>query len=280
MIAAGTHRVSTRCALVLFALLATALATPAGAARVARTARGAPVRWPASEVRLVPVSPSPATGVSPEELFGALHDAAQAWNDGLRGCGAPVLKVQPVAPRWLKVAQDGQSAVLLRAGHWCPDDHADPTQCHESWRAGIAHLYQRPGQDPVSTEGLLAEADVEVNAVHFRWSREGSRPGTSSLRALFTHELGHVLGLDHGCDPEATKAEARACRFPGFEHAAMYPNPIEATRPQVWSPSADEVQTLCARYGGLPREPPSSLPGALAVGLLAARGLSRKRSAP
>lgn len=51
---------------------------------------------------------------------------------------------------------------------------------------------QRPGHP---SDGELREADMEVNGKHFSWSREGRERDVLSLRALFVHELGHVLGL-------------------------------------------------------------------------------------
>lgn len=81
--------------------------------------------------------------------------------------------------------------------------------------------------------GEVREADVEVNAVGFRWSVDGQVEGTRSLRAVLAHELGHALGLDHAYGYDLASA------------SIMYPDPTQAGRPLVLEPGADAVEALC-----------------------------------
>ncbi len=52
--------------------------------------------------------------------------------------------------------------------------------------------------------GELVDADIEFNGVNFRFTTNSPQPGRVDIQNTATHELGHVLGLDHSPDPNAT----------------------------------------------------------------------------
>jgi hypothetical protein len=216
---------------------AAVFASCAGAsAAPATTASGTAVRWMRQEVTLQPVVPSAASGVSSAELSSALREGARVWNDALGACGVPRLQIGSARTEPVRVVEDGANVVVIRTGSWCPERALDPEDCYDPQRAGLTHLYPRlvPGD---SRDGELREADLEINAVDFRWSLDGTRPGTRSLRALVVHELGHVLGLDHE-HPGA----------PGYRESIMYPSPVEGGRPVVLKPGPAEVASLCEMH--------------------------------
>ena len=63
-------------------------------------------------------------------------------------------------------------------------------------------------------DGTILDADVELNDINFTFVVEPTtqqpRAGTevSDLENTLTHELGHVLGLDHTCANAATPPQS------------------------------------------------------------------------
>lgn len=102
-----------------------------------------------------------------------------------------------------------------------------------------------------SSEGRLLDADIEMNDVTFRFT--ACDPGACNvdfdLQNTLTHELGHVLGLDHSSVVDATMF-------------ASAPRADVSKR----SLSLDDEEAICVVYpqdaavglcpGAVPREPP------------------------
>lgn len=131
---------------------------------------------------------------------------------------------------------------------WCPAGVAEHTDCYDRRRNAITHLF--PSLVPGSPhDGETAEADIEINGVDFHWDEE-------KLVTVLSHELGHVLGLDHSCGivPNSNSGTAPvACTPPVARGSIMYPDPLEPGRGPVLFPSADDLAPLKTLYPAKPR---------------------------
>jgi hypothetical protein len=231
---------------------------------------GEALRWAGAQIELSVSKPAASTGMSEGMLHAALGDAARTWNQHLEACGAPSFRVAADSAARASVARDGVSRVVVRS-KWCPAGARDFEDCYDASRAAITHVY--PEGAPAHGALLVAEADIEINAEHFRWSELGG-DGGRPLTATLTHELGHVLGLDHPCRPphEAGPGSV-SCASSAAKGWLMYPDPAEPGRAVVTGPLPAEVAAVCAAYsrptgGALSGPIFGSLSGALVLTLL------------
>ncbi len=209
----------------------------ASAGSVTRTPSGREIRWTEDEIVV-----HPTTAL----LRDAGERAAAAWNRALSDLAAPRLKIGPLAPAGSVVRPDHKSLLSMQHQRWCPAGVAEHTDCYDRRRNAITHLF--PILVPGSPhDGETAEADIEINGVDFDWDEE-------KLVTVLSHELGHVLGLDHSCGivPNSGTAPV-ACTQPVARGSIMYPDPLEPGREPVLVPSADDLATLKTLYPAKPR---------------------------
>ena len=183
---AALSTVATAVALVLVC----SLYTPAAGAYVRTRTVGDnnPIYWTRSCVFIAP-STERAGGLTETEVLAAIHGAADAWN----AVGCSYINLVVGAPETgLRAGfhqdQQPENVIVFQDETWPYDPSAAALTT-------ITYL----SSSSASSDGQIVDTDVEINGVDFEFATNGSTT-LHDLQNVLTHELGHVLGLDHTCD--------------------------------------------------------------------------------
>ena len=160
------------------------------------TPDGDPLHWTRDEVAFV-LDPDGPADLSAEELQTSFELGVHPWN--LVDCVDPELSVTTVDHCPGEVIDDGVNCVI-----WIHQP--------ELWR-WPSHLVAITLVHYQGDTGEIQDVDMEFNGAHNTWSvTQECNDEDHDLWATVTHEMGHVLGLDHNNHPQATM---NAVTFPG-----------------------------------------------------------------
>jgi hypothetical protein len=224
-----------------------------------KTSSGTPIHWAGSCVFLRRDARGTAQ-LSDQDVDGALAQAAGAWQAAAASCG--YLQFRFETPDTGTVGLDYVNRVIFDDTTWCGPG---PT-CYDPAEQAVTTVFfvDKPG-DP--RDGTILDADIELDAVNDAFAicdSNGANCTTAGtgpqydLANTLTHELGHVIGLDHTCwngrgaqPVDDTGAPVPSCLPgplpPAITEATMYP--FQALREvKKRSPEADDVAGSCARY--------------------------------
>jgi hypothetical protein len=193
-------------ALSVGALAATLLAGPSARAYVqtktdcstGQANCGMAVHWPGHCVSVVAHVAEPPPNLTSDLIVAAAQGAAAAWSRPALSCTDLEFQVAishtPTAP----AVQDRHNNLVFRKGVWARMPRAAGEPEYDPAALAITTVYAR------QTDGVIIDADVELNAVNFTWgdlvAGVGTDGGTSQdLQNTLTHEFGHFIGLDHNC---------------------------------------------------------------------------------
>ena len=168
--------------LSLTLLVAQQSAPPAAAWEVLTNDAGYELQWAALPIEYR-VNAANSQGISDAQVTGAVTNSVAAW----------------------ELAEDSQVDFAgLGATTDASTDYGDANIIYfeEDW-AFDASLLALTANWSNATTGEILGFDIRINSEDHEWTTTGEE-GKSDLQNMLTHEIGHVLGLDHtDVDPEA-----------------------------------------------------------------------------
>lgn len=260
------HPGPTRC-LALGAAIALSLFTT-GAQAFVRTRTpdtAVPTFRSSPQVVLEVSAPPDSFSIQPSDVYAAAQAAVSSWSYPAIPCTSLALTLAPGFADSQAVAIDGHNRVIMRTGNWAsdPDDLStalDPNQVAVTTVVTRKHV-------GALDDGMILEADIEVNAVNYQWAIIPDGPisvhdyGNSyDLTSALTHETGHFIGLAHTCSSPADPVRydnhgqvAPDCSMLSGDDAqqildaTMYPlmNPVDVS---FRSLTDDDINGACSLY--------------------------------
>ncbi|HYG83053.1 MAG TPA: matrixin family metalloprotease [Pyrinomonadaceae bacterium] len=207
------RRLITSLVLVIFSL-GWIVPAPVRAYTLQHTDSSATVRikWPGHTIPVALSSSlsSPPANIKPgSDVLGAVRRSLARWAEaaGIQFVETPsdALNISPSG------GGDGVSLITVA------DTHENRAVFMSAERTGRTRIFYDPAT------GAIAEADVVLNPVA-QFSTDGT-PGTYDLEATLTHEVGHILGLEHS-DEAGAAMQPRQGTNGLYEQAAVCPRTL------------------------------------------------------
>jgi hypothetical protein len=136
----------------------------------------------------------------------AAAQAAATWSAGENACTFLELELSTSTAPTPIAAYDHLNALVFHSTTWC-----------QLAADGSCELGYDPHALAVTTDtantktGEIYDSDIEVNAVTYNWADVVASPALSNdmdLQNALTHEMGHLIGLDHTCwNPSSNLAQ-------------------------------------------------------------------------
>jgi hypothetical protein len=180
---------------------------PAAAYVRSRTKSCRPIFWPQSCLYIQPDGDLLGSDMDPGAVLGAIHNAIGAWNDRIQiGSFMQLRYLPPDGPKQVDPL-DGVQLIKFHRDRFCrPATATTPMEmCLDASATAVTTVtfINRPN-DP-NTDGLIIDADIDLNAVDFQFYDADSPPPATTTRPpidlwnTLTHEMGHMMGLEHTC---------------------------------------------------------------------------------
>jgi hypothetical protein len=235
---------------VLAGMTATLVGSLASAYVRTKGSDGRPLAWPNPSVSFL-LAPVPASlGVPATDVLAVAQRAAATWSRQAVACTAMQVTVLQGGPG-TKASDPASNVIAFYDQSWCPDGQASGT-CYQASAPAITSLLSR------TTSGAIVGADIELNAVAFRWSvltAATGATGTFDIESVLTAEIGHALGLSSVCRADGTANDVddrgqpvpTCSTAPASLRTALLFGPVRPGEVRR-NLSADESRAMCEIY--------------------------------
>jgi hypothetical protein len=165
-----------------------------------KTDSGIEFFWPQSWVPVTayPLSMTDAVGnmdMTPEQIMHAATAASDAWSSRSNACTYMQINVTESDGAAPTAKYDYKNSLIFRTTSWGCAPNAPPGCSYAPEALAITSVFVN------RTNGQIKDGDIEVNAKTFGWADLDITPSTikQDLQNALTHEMGHLIGLDHTC---------------------------------------------------------------------------------
>lgn len=212
-----------------------------------------PLRWDSREITVTYESDG-VSDLPGDREFQVFDGVLTTWEEAAAVCEGVGFVVTSSVDA--EVGLDDVNLFVFREDRWCRPDEEAGEVCYSPNAAAITTVYFIDNPDS-ERNGVIVEADIEINAVDFAVSDNGTTESSASclsdLANTMTHEVGHLLGLDHTCIDNGSATDGDGDPVPRCSaslpqdviETTMFPSQTcgETTKA---TPEADDIAGLCA----------------------------------
>lgn len=209
------------------------------------------LKWLYTNCIQVRINTNVNSQISDGSVISAIKKSGDTWIQSSKSCSYITFSFLPESSSaQASFSKDGanENTIELVTKNWPHDAEAAALT--------TVFFYDKKGS---SSDGQILDADIEINGQWFQFSTRGEA-GKTDVQNAITHEMGHMLGLDHLCDdgsrspiPKDNNGQQVPSCLPSsslpawIKNATMYnfADPGEIIKR---TPKSDDIAGVCATY--------------------------------